>query len=153
MDDARKQQIIDMINDRYFEDIELGLMGRSGWKTTSDISETLGFVFLGISTMISFSAGFFNIMVLSFVAGCVGICSASLFKFASYAMAQSKERTDEINKILVKIGIDKVVDISTNHLTDNPRKTNVSHLSAPVRCKDTEYFPPNDDNKDTIITI
>jgi len=112
MDAITKQHIIEMINDRYNEDIKIGLANRSGWKTTGDVSETLGYVLLGASTIISFSAGFFDIRVLSFVAGCVGICSSLLLKFALYSMTQSKESTNEINKILTKIGIDNVVDIS-----------------------------------------
>uniref|UniRef100_A0A6C0C6C0 Uncharacterized protein n=1 Tax=viral metagenome TaxID=1070528 RepID=A0A6C0C6C0_9ZZZZ len=143
MDSVTKQHIVEKINDRYYKDIELGLMGRSGWKTTGDISETLGYIFLGVSTMISFSAGFFDIRMLSFVAGCVGIFSSLLFKFALYSMAQSKERTDEVNKILMKIGIEKVVDISPDQLFD------ATHKTAPVRNKETELAP----NEETIIII
>jgi hypothetical protein len=144
MDSVTKQHIVEKINDQYYRDIELGLIGRSGWKTTGDVSETLGYIFLGISTMVSFSAGFFDIRMLSFVAGCVGIFSSLLFKFALYAMAQSKERTDEVNKILMKIGIEKIVDISPDQLFEETHKLD----TVPVRNKETNFMP-----SETIIII
>lgn len=107
-----REDIIELINKRYNEDIRLGLWSRSAWRVAADISETVGYIFLGITSIISFSSGFFDIRVLSYVAGSVGILSGLLLKFAIYAMAQSKERTSMVNKILADININPIVDIS-----------------------------------------
>ena len=125
MDIPTKTKIIELINEHYFNDIEWGLRGRSYWKTAGDICETLGYLCIGISAILAFSAGFFDIRFLSYIAGCVGTASGLLLKFSLYSMGESKERTDEINKILKKVGLDEVVDISpstnqNNQFAPNP---------------------------------
>jgi len=119
MDIITKNKIVEMINNRYYSDIEIGLNGRSCWKITGDVSETLGYLCIGASTIVSFSAGFFNIRILSFIAGGIGVLSGLLLKFSLYSMAQSKERTEEINRILTKLNIDTVVDISCDQIPKN----------------------------------
>jgi len=101
-----------MIDDDYHAGVKRGLAERSCWKTTGDVTETFGHIFIGCSAIIAFAAGFFNIAYLSFIAGSLSTGAILLLKFSSYSMKESKERTDETNRILNKLNIDELVDIA-----------------------------------------
>lgn len=106
-----KEEVIKLINERYLDDIRVGLRTRNCYKITGDVCETLAQIFICIGSVISFSAGIWNYNYLSYIAGAFGVFSISLHRFGIYAHDESRERTDETNKILVAIGVGKIVDI------------------------------------------
>ena len=71
-----------------------------------------------ISTVLSFSAGAFNITTLAFVAGCSGSVSLALMRATSYALRESKEREEQLNILLDKARIQQVPSLI--HEEDNP---------------------------------
>ena len=90
-----------------------------------DLCESIANILSGISTILAFSAGFFGNEILSFVAGCCGTCSLVFLHFSSYAMRESKERTQQVNIILTKLGLDKIPDISIDSSSDiNSKRIN-----------------------------
>ena len=116
-------RITELINERNYSDIKLGLIGRSGWKLTGDICETLGHILVGIASILAFLAGGLNIQYLSFISGSISIGAILFLKFSSYAMKESKERTEIINRILTKMGINTIVDISFDSTVNNLDRT------------------------------
>jgi len=114
-----KNMIINMIDEQNYSDIEKGLYERSCWKTTGDITATLGHITTGCAAIIAFAAGSFNIWWLPFVAGCLSTLSILLLKFSDYSMHESKDSTDETNRLLTKMGLDTIVDISNVPVTTN----------------------------------
>lgn len=106
-----KEEVTKLINERYVDDVRVGLRTRNCYKITGDVCETLAQIFICVGSVISFSAGIWNYNYLSYVAGAFGVFSISLHRFSIYAHDESRERTDETNRILVAIGVGKIVDI------------------------------------------
>lgn len=109
---TRRDEIIETISEQNYSDIKRGLFGRSCWKITGDITETIAHICIGASSIIAFASGFFGISYLAFISGSLSTASVLLLKLSSYSMRESKERTEEINRILTKLGLDTIVDIS-----------------------------------------
>lgn len=126
INDELKEKIVrDLIEKTYYEEIKSGLEGRTKWKTVGDVAEVVSHVLTGLSTIVSFSAGFFSFEGLPFIAGCLGTMALICLKFSSYAMHESRERTSGANKILEILGIKKIVDIATDPVNkDLSRKVN-----------------------------
>jgi len=112
---SSKEKVVKLINDRYVDDVNLGLQTRNCYKLTGDVCETLAQIFICVGSIISFSAGVWDYNYLSYIAGAFGVFSISFHRFSIYAHNESRERTDETNKILVAIGVEKIVDISSEN--------------------------------------
>jgi len=110
--DDTKKQIGCMINKQYKDDVELALCCRSCCKNTADVMETLCHVIVGLSAIVAFAAGLWDMKILTYVAGIMNIVSIVLSKFAGYNTSESKQYTIEINKITTQIGVGQIVDIS-----------------------------------------
>lgn len=102
----------ELIENRYYNDIKYNINSKSRCKFTADFTEYLSYILTGIAVILSFAAGFFDNIWLSFASGCFGTTSLALLKFSSYAMSESKERTNQVNIILKKLGIEEIPDIS-----------------------------------------
>jgi len=113
-DNELKCDIIKLIATNYLSDVENMIDGRSRWKRIGDVTETVSKVSTGLTSILAFAAGFFGYTVLSFIAGCFGTISLVLLQFSSYAMNESKEYTNEVNRILSQLGIEEVVDIASD---------------------------------------
>lgn len=119
----------ELIEPTYYRDIKYNIWGKSSLKLVSDISEILSQVLLGMSVVFAFSAGFFNLLVLAYVSGCLGTCSTVLSKFSSYTKSESKERTEQVNIILEKLGIEEIPDIILNASNPTINVDNVDHIN------------------------
>lgn len=115
----------DLIDPTYYDDIKNGLMSRSVWKYVGDAFETLSKIFVGLSSIFAFAAGFFGYNYLSFISGCLSISSLVFLQFASYSMTESKESNDTANKILGNLGINKLENIA---IQISPVTPNVASL-------------------------
>ena len=69
--------------------------------------------------MLAFAAGFFDSVILSFLAGCFGTFALILRQFSSFSIKESSERTQQVNKVLQKLGIDEIVDIAIDSTASN----------------------------------
>jgi hypothetical protein len=125
-----KASIGKLIDESNYSDVKMGLVGRSCFKVTADICETIGHLLVGVAAVISFAAGSFNLSYLSFVAGAVSVIAVSLLKFSSFAMAESKSQTTEINKILATLSMSPVVDISSDpiEIADSTQSKHIIEL-------------------------
>ncbi len=105
----------DLINKAYYNDVRRTLRGRCICKCIGDTTEAFAQIFTGISVVLSFAAGFFDLYLLSFLSGCFGIISIIFLRCSSYSMKESKERTNEINIILNKLGINEIPNIAVSN--------------------------------------
>ena len=101
-----------LVEESVYNDIKYNIGSKSRWKIIGDITETSANLFILVGSVLAFAAGSFNIIYLSFVSGSCGVISLSLLRFSSYAMKESSERTMQVNKLLDRIGIDKIPDIT-----------------------------------------
>jgi hypothetical protein len=126
-----KDDFVKLINETNYSTTKWGLCGRFCYKITANVCETIGHILIGVAAVIAFAAGSFNLSYLSFLSGATSVISVSLLKFASFAMAESKEQTDTVNKILTSLNNESVVDISAPPIADRidgtTPKTNQLH--------------------------
>ncbi len=108
----------ELIEKTYYNDVKRNLRERCLCKCVGDISEALAHILSGVSIVLSFAAGFFNLYILSFLAGCFGTISMILLACSSYSMKESKERTEEINIILDRLGINDIPNIAIDSASD-----------------------------------
>jgi len=111
-DQSLKDKIQHELEIYYYDDIVDNMNGRRNYKTVSDVMEVLGHIALLISITVSFSAGYFDYNILSFIAGGLGTLSVGLFGFSTYALKESKERTIIVNTILKSLNMKEIVDIA-----------------------------------------
>ncbi|XWV26896.1 hypothetical protein QJ857_gp0154 [Tupanvirus soda lake] len=123
----------ELVEKTYFNDVKYNIKSKSRWKIVGDIAEAISHILTGVSAVLAFAAGFFDYKELSFVAGCLGTISLVLFQFSYYATKESKERTKQVNRILDKLGIDEIVDITIDSAIDNSRLVkNIGALNTDV---------------------
>ncbi len=107
--------IIKLINKQNVDDVKSGLKCRGCCKCTGDVCEFLGHILIGVAAIISFAAGIWDLNYLAYISGGLSIGSMSLIKFSAYATKESRERTQEINKILTSVQVQtRIPDISTD---------------------------------------
>ena len=117
--DNTKNRINNLINQNYYSDLKYNIGSKSRLKIISDWSDGLAQLLMGISVVLAFAAGYFDHYILSFIAGCMGTISMVVLKFSSYAMKESKERTDQVNLILRKLGIDTIPIVNTDSIAES----------------------------------
>lgn len=135
-DDSLKRDIkTKLINPTYYHEIQNNLKNRDEWKTVGNVFDTLSHLLNGIATILAFAAsGFPDYKILSFIAGCVGVCSLVCRQFSSYALNETNMKTTEVNKILTKLGMEEIVDTSINepvNTTKPLKEVELHQLVAP----------------------
>ena len=98
-------------------DVKSMLRGRTVWRRTSTITETMGRACAAISTIIAFAsasdiANDETSRILGFVAGSVGTAGLVLASFANFSRTQATERTDAANLVLKAIDVEAVPDVN-----------------------------------------
>ena len=101
----------EIIDKSYYQDVKSNIRSKNIWKYIGDISSTLSHVMLALATILAFAAGFFKIVVLSFLSGCFSTIALSLSQFSVYALKESRERTHRVNTILNKLGISEIPNL------------------------------------------
>jgi hypothetical protein len=120
-DQTLKDKILHELETYYYDDIVHNMNSRRNYKLTSDVMEVMGHVALIFSIIISFSAGYFKYEWLSFLSGCTGVVSVGLFRFSTYTLKESKERTLIVNTILKSLNMNEIVDIAMDISNDNKK--------------------------------
>lgn len=111
----RNQLVTDLrnkINKQYYDTVNYNMFTNRCWNVTSNLTEALGNILIGLSAILAFATGFFDIMLLSFISGCLATIAMVLLKFSSYSKNESSERLAKINKILEELGIEDIVDVN-----------------------------------------
>jgi len=102
----------ELIEKNYYDDVKYNLDGKSRWKSIGDKLEALAHIIMGLTSILAFATAYFDDVVFSFVAGCTGILALVMLRLSSYAMRESRERTEQVNRILENLGLRKIPDIT-----------------------------------------
>jgi len=78
---------------------------RKKFKNYGLVFESLSKLFLGMSSVVSFSSGIYKYQVLSFLAGTSSVVSLVLLQYSSFSYRESKKLSMELNEILKKLNI------------------------------------------------
>ena len=116
---VKDEILVELIEPCYKTDIKELIQERKFWRKTGNYFESASKVFIGASSIVSFASGIYNYQLLSFFSGTTGVLSLVCMQFSSYSYNESKERTSKLNKLLDKLKIETVPDISTQALTSS----------------------------------
>jgi hypothetical protein len=106
--DETKKEIIKKIEKNYMDDVNAMICGKKCWHQTGISFETMSKMTVAIGGVLSFSSGYFNSTILSFVSGSVSIISLALLQFGSFGFKQSKKRENDLNILLKKLDLETI---------------------------------------------
>ena len=118
----RTHIIKDYVRPRMEKDIKECFTWREKWSRISNIFFSLSEFMCIIQTVMAFTSSSYDLKLLSFLAGMIGVLCISFNRFGTYAKNASSEKTSQLNEILITIGIkDKVPDLMDNDYGDNDK--------------------------------
>ena len=133
----------------YKSDIENLIKERNFWRKVGNYFDTFSKLSIGSSSIISFASGIYSDNLLSFFSGTTSVLSLVFMQFASYSQSQSKERTSKLNKLLEKLKIETIPDITTQSVlqTYQQNATSMSYpyspyYTYPMQTISQPYIPP-----------
>jgi hypothetical protein len=97
-----------LIEPSYKSDIKEHIKLRKFFRKVGLVLESVSKIFVGTSSVVSFSAGIYNNKTLSFLGGVFSTCSLVLLQFALYSYKESKRETVVLNDILRQLNIETV---------------------------------------------
>ena len=100
------QKIIERIKNSLENEIEDASMWRFTWAKIATAMFCISEVLMIIQTALSFTAASYQILLISYLAGVIGVIAIGLNRFGAYSKNQSSEKTTQLNKLLKTIGID-----------------------------------------------
>lgn len=98
----------ELIEPNYKDEVVRLLNGKTCWRQTGQVFETMSKALVAIGGIISFAAGSYNIHTLSFVAGAISTISLATLQFSAFAFRENKKQGVELNNILKKLKLDEV---------------------------------------------
>lgn len=101
-------EIKNLVSQNYYKDVKNNLASKSMWKFIGDLSDAISQIMGAFAAILAFASGFFGITILAFLSGCANTISLVLRQFSAYAMKESKERTEQVNKLLDIFGIAEI---------------------------------------------
>ena len=105
------KKIQEKINVTYEKDVDDNISARYTCRKTGHILEVVSQILSLGSTILAFSAGFYDNKMLSFIAGCLGSLSLATLKTSAFALNESKERTASLNKLLTQLNLGTIPEI------------------------------------------
>ncbi len=111
----RTQIMTQYIRPRIEKDINNCFIWRDKWSKISNTFFSMSEIICIIQTIMAFTASSYDMKLLSFLAGMLGVLSISFNRFGTYARNASSEKTSQLNEVLGTIGIkDAVPDLMDN---------------------------------------
>jgi len=120
-----KKEIFNHVEDSYKKDVNEMILGKTCWRRTGITFETLSKILVAIGGVLSFSSGYFDSKVLSFISGSISVVSLALLQFSSFGFKQAKKRANDLNILLKKLDLDTipVIDGDLEGLINGNNKT------------------------------
>ena len=107
--DPIKLQILrEVVEPSYMADIRSIMASKTCCKRSGQGLEAASKIMVAIGSIISFSAGFYDEPMLSFVAGAVSTMSLAMLQIASFNYMEYKKQSGELNILLDKLELDTV---------------------------------------------
>jgi len=116
---VKDEILTELVEPCYKTDVKELIEERKFWRKTGNYFESASKVFIGASSIVSFASGIYSYQLLSFFSGTTGVLSLVCMQFSSYSYNESKERTSKLNKLLDKLKIETVPDISAQALNSS----------------------------------
>lgn len=104
-DTLKNDILVNLVEPQYKSDIIQNLKLRKRFKNFAIGFETMSKLFVGVSSVMSFSSGIYKYQIMSFLAGTTAVLSLVLLQYASFSYRESKKLSIELNDILKKLNI------------------------------------------------
>ncbi len=119
----RTQIMTQYIRPRIEKDINNCFIWRDKWSKISNAFFSMSEIICIVQTIMAFTASSYDMKLLSFLAGMLGVLCISFNRFGTYARNASSEKTSQLNEVLGTIGIkDAVPDLMDNDYGDGDKK-------------------------------
>ncbi len=119
----RTQIMTQYIRPRIEKDINNCFIWRDKWSKISNAFFSMSEIICIVQTIMAFTASSYDMKLLSFLAGMLGVLCISFNRFGTYARNASSEKTSQLNEVLGTIGIKDVVpDLMDNDYGDGDKK-------------------------------
>ncbi len=93
-------KVSNILEDDYVDNVQSLSTGRLRCLKISNNATVFSFVFMALSTILSFSAGFFGVTWLGFLAGSCSTCAMVCGKLTSFANGQSQYQEGSLKNLL-----------------------------------------------------
>lgn len=113
----------EVVNPHLYRDVTDVSNASYFWRKVANCTEALGRFLIVMQSIVSFGSAVYDLPTLGFVSGSTSIFAMGLIAYSSYALQESKERTDEMNLILQHQTISAVPNLIAVKSDDNA-KTN-----------------------------
>jgi hypothetical protein len=119
----RTKIIEEYVRPNMIDDIKNCFFWRKGWTKIATISFCVSEILSLIQTGLAFSAASFDLQLISYLSGIVGVLCIAFNRFGSYSKNESSEKTNQLNEILSTVGIkDKIPDLMDHEINDEKNK-------------------------------
>lgn len=166
-DDVKVYIVRDLVEPAYKTDVKNMIEAKRCWRLTGHIFETISKILVALGGIFSFSAGYYEDPILSFIAGSITTISLAMLQFASFAYKENKKQTQELNNTLTKLGIETIPDVPDCDLTNDlnnssaekknriffklkPKITNTNTNTNTNNANPIEIFQHNNETSDEI---
>jgi hypothetical protein len=99
------KKIIENIKKNLEDEINDATTLRFTWARIATAMYCISEILMIIQTALSFTAASYQIILISYLAGIIGVVAIGLNRFGAYSKNQSTEKTNQLNKLLKTIGI------------------------------------------------
>lgn len=120
-DEIKIKIVHELIEPFYLDDIQSIIKNKKCWKTSGQIFETVSKILVAIGGIVSFSSGYFNDPILSFLAGSISTLSLATLQFSSFAYMENKKQSQDLNTLLRKLNIDIVPILERRFESENSK--------------------------------
>ena len=107
----------ELVEPNLYNDVKYNIKNKSGLKKTADALEILAYILVFIGTLLAFASGVFGKLFLSYISGSVTTAASALIILSKKIMSESKERTEQVNMLLNKVGIESIPDVTIDSLS------------------------------------
>ena len=104
--EIKRDIIINYVEPSYKNDVIRAIKLRKVFKKSGLLFEVFSKLFVGVTTVLSFSTGIYMYRYLSFLSGTSSVISLVLLQYSSYSYRESKKLNNEITDLLKKLHID-----------------------------------------------
>ena len=114
----------DIVNPGIKEEISTFLAMRTKWRSTGIYLETASKAMVGAASLLAFSTAVYPCNTyLSYCSGSMSTLSLVCLQFANYAFRESKQSTENLNKLLARAELPPLPELNASVLKDSPMGT------------------------------
>lgn len=110
-------EVRDIIAGAYKNEVKSFVRWRDIWKRFGDSCEAISKGLTGVSAVLAFASSAIRDTrtadILSFTSGSIGTIGLVLLTYSNYAIKESRERTQELNTLLDRLGVTPLPDINS----------------------------------------